>query len=248
MKVLQLGKFYPISGGVEKVMYELAKGLNDTGIHCDMLCSSANNHYQTISLTGKGNSFIYAVPSLGKAFGTMISPRLIIQLKKMAENYDIIHIHHPDPMAALALFVSGYDGKVIVHWHSDILKQKFLLRFFMPLQNWLLRRADKIIGTTPVYVKESPHLSKFQSKIIYVPIGVMPTICDENKVSEIKRFYDNRIIVFSLGRLVEYKGFEYLISAAKYLSNDYVVLIGGIGVLKRNLQKQIEDLNISGNN
>lgn len=39
MKVLQLGKFYPVRGGVEKVMYDLFEGLNADGIHCDMLCA-----------------------------------------------------------------------------------------------------------------------------------------------------------------------------------------------------------------
>lgn len=29
MKILQLGKFYPIRGGVEKVMYDLMLGLSE---------------------------------------------------------------------------------------------------------------------------------------------------------------------------------------------------------------------------
>ena len=46
MKVLQLGKFYPIFGGVEKVMYDLTLGLG-----CDMLCASAykRREFNTIS-------------------------------------------------------------------------------------------------------------------------------------------------------------------------------------------------------
>jgi hypothetical protein len=76
-----------------------------------------------------------------------------------AHEYDIIHVHHPDPMAALALFCSGYKGRVVLHWHSDILKQKVLLKFYMPLQRWLLKRAEVLVGTTPIYVKESPLLN-----------------------------------------------------------------------------------------
>ena len=38
-KVLQLGKFYPIKGGVEKVMYDLMSGLSQRGVYCDMLCA-----------------------------------------------------------------------------------------------------------------------------------------------------------------------------------------------------------------
>ena len=32
MKVLQLGKFYPIQGGVEKVMLDLLDGVSNKGI------------------------------------------------------------------------------------------------------------------------------------------------------------------------------------------------------------------------
>ena len=37
LKVLQLGKFYPIRGGVEKVAFDLMKGLSERGIECHML-------------------------------------------------------------------------------------------------------------------------------------------------------------------------------------------------------------------
>ena len=42
MKVLQLGKFYPIRGGVEKVMYDLMTGLSAKGVDCDMLCAASD--------------------------------------------------------------------------------------------------------------------------------------------------------------------------------------------------------------
>lgn len=237
MKVLQLGKFYPIKGGVEKVMYDLMSGLSERQIHCDMLCASVDKHYQEI----KRNEFstIFAMPSLTKKFGTMISPKLISRLKKIAPQYDLIHIHHPDPMVAYALYLSGYKGKVVVHWHSDILKQKQLLKIIMPLQRWMLKRADQIVGTTPVYVEESPHLSDYQEKVTYLPIGIKPLAYDEEKAQAIKKEYPGKKIVFSLGRLVEYKGFEYLVDAAQYLPDDYVVLIGGTGPLKNSLTEQI---------
>ena len=49
MKILQLGKFYPVLGGVEKVMFDLTvglsetglseTGLSETGVECDMMCA-----------------------------------------------------------------------------------------------------------------------------------------------------------------------------------------------------------------
>ena len=41
MKILQLGKFYPVGGGVEKTMCDLTTGLSAKGIQCDMLCANA---------------------------------------------------------------------------------------------------------------------------------------------------------------------------------------------------------------
>ena len=35
MRVLQIGKFYPISGGVEKVMYDITMGLSQKQVYCD---------------------------------------------------------------------------------------------------------------------------------------------------------------------------------------------------------------------
>lgn len=59
-----------------------------------------------------------------------------------------------------------------------------------------------------------------------------------------RRQYPGKKIVFSLGRLVPYKGFCYLVEAAKHLSDDYVLLIGGTGPLKEELQSQIEALGL----
>ena len=33
MKILQIGKFYPIRGGVEKVMYDITVGLSQRQVH-----------------------------------------------------------------------------------------------------------------------------------------------------------------------------------------------------------------------
>ena len=199
MKILQLGKFYPILGGVEKMEASLAEGISSCGIPCDMLCASADGikHIRTVPLNANGR--IIVVPTLMKAAGTMIAPRMIGWLRKHAAEYDIIHIHHPDPMAALALRLSGYKGRVILHWHSDILSQKVLLFFYKPLQNWLIRRAERIVGTTPVYVRESPHLAHSQEKCSAVPIGIDPLQPDPEKVAEIRnRFSGKKIILFAI--------------------------------------------------
>lgn len=237
MRILQLGKFFPIHGGVEKVMYDLAQGLSQRNIHCDMLMASADGYTEPIVL----NSYctIYKTKGVYKLLATYISPQMIAMLRKIQHRYDIIHIHHPDPMAALALFLSGYKGKVVLHWHSDILKQRIALKLYKAIQEWLIKRADLILCTTPLYAK-TEHLNKGKHKVQILPIGVNPLTPNPKLVEEIQNQYFGKKIVYSLGRLVGYKGFEYLIDAAKYLPDDYVVLIGGRGPLRAELSERIK--------
>ena len=258
MKVLQLGKFYPILGGVEKVMRDLTGGLSARGIDCDMLCAklpadaidkkdrlfSEENCHRTIMHVNPPFGRIIMVPALAKKAGTMIAPSMIRYLRKHREEYDLIHIHHPDPMAALALRLSGFKGHVVLHWHSDIVSQRMLLPLYRPLQNWLIRRSDTIIGTSPVYLQYSPYLESVQNKCTAIPIGILPLKPAPTKVQEFQSRYPGKIIVFSVGRLVPYKGMEYLIEAAATLPDCFHVVIGGEGPLKQQLQTMIHKLDL----
>ena len=166
MKILQLGKFYPVLGGVEKVMFDLTAGLSETGlseeglsetgfseegVECDMMCAGSDGRgTEVIRLNPHGRILCHR--TLIEAAKTMIAPSMVTRLRRIAKDYDIIHIHHPDPMAAVALRLSGYKGKVVLHWHSDILSQKALLRFYLPIQGrftleWTLAPAKIWMST-----------------------------------------------------------------------------------------------------
>ncbi|MCR5462950.1 MAG: glycosyltransferase [Bacteroidales bacterium] len=241
MKVLQLGKFYPVFGGVEKVMRDLAIGLG-----CDMLCASADKKRKFNTISHDGGGCIFVAPTLFKAAGTMIAPQMVSWLNRHAREYDLIDIHHPDPMAGLALRLSRFKGKVILHWHSDIIGKGVFRFLYKPIQHWLVRRADKIVGTTPVYVSESPDLKDVQDKTTFIPIGIEPLIPEEESVDKIRRDFEGKKLVFSLGRLIPYKGYEHLIRAACYLPEDYKVVIAGSGPLRDSLQKEIDQLELHG--
>ncbi len=242
MRILQLGKFYPIKGGIEKVMYDLTLGLSNKKIECDMLCT-IEKKYQEIKLNDYGK--IICCPYFLKFAATTFSLHLIYKLRRICNSYDLIHIHHPDPMACLALYLSGFKGKIIVHWHADIVKQKRLMRLYKPFQTWLLNRASLIIGTTPFYIKSSPFLKEFQHKSIYLPIGVDKLKPNEEEVQVLRKQFKNKKIIFSLGRLVDYKGFKYLIDAARYLNDDFIVLIAGDGPNRKEYEEQINTFKLA---
>ena len=243
MKILQLGKFYPIRGGVEKVMYDLMTGLSAMGIRCDMLCAACEKEEVGEKQLNEYAKLI-CMRSLAKVKATMMSPAMIFKMRRIRKDYDIVHVHHPDPMACIALFLSGYKGKVILHWHSDIVRQKSLLRLYRPFQKWLIKRADLIVGTTPIYIRESQDLQEVQHKTTYLPIGVDEMLHDPIGAKRLEDIYHNRKIIFSMGRLVHYKGYSNLVKAAQYLPDDYVVIIGGSGILMPELRSLTEELGL----
>lgn len=241
MKVLHIGKFYPVYGGVEKVMYDFCDGLSRMGIRSDFL--GVNADAKTTNIVKVNDNFtVYAMSYIKKVASTYLSTSMISQLRKIKGQYDIIHIHHPDPMACLALYLSGYKGKIVCHWHSDIVRQKTILKFYKPLQTWMLKKASVIAGTSPIYLDYSPFLQPYKNKLELVPIGIPPVnnAIKEETVQKIQSLAKGRKIVFSLGRLIYYKGYQYLIEAAKYLNEDICVIIGGKGPLRDEFEQTIQ--------
>ena len=259
MRILQLGKFYPIRGGVEKVMWDLTRGLAGRGVACDMLCAKlpgdgidpVDRPYHGIVdgvevLRFPDGRTVWCVKAWAKKAATMLSPAMVRWLRRHREEYDIVHVHHPDPMAALALRLSGFRGKVVLHWHSDILSQRLLLLLYRPLQSWLIRRADAIVGTTPAYLQASPWLTAVQGKCVAVPIGIEPVRFDPDKAQAFRDRYPGKRIILSIGRLVPYKGFRYLVDVLGRLPDAYHLVIGGTGPLREELEAQIRENGLDG--
>ena len=244
MKILQFGKFYyPVFGGMERAMYEITEGLNARDIQCDVLCSNTRAVEEISKFDGYT---VYRAASYGLLNSTPISPRLVTNLKKLSGKYDILHVHHPDPMAFLALYLVRPSAKVIIHWQSDIVRQELMLKLFLPLQNWVLRRADRIIVASDAYAQHSPYLAAYLDKVEVIPNGISDEKlqANEEKVETIRERYKEKKIVLAFGRLVAYKGFRHLIDAAKFLGDDYQILIGGGGPEAEMLQEKIDTLKL----
>ncbi|AIR62963.1 glycosyl transferase family 1 [Cedecea neteri] len=246
MKVLQVSKFYPpVHGGIEQVAFDISEGITKDEVKpVDVLCVDPFGRREGDE---KFKYKVYRQKLLVQLFSTPLSLSFITRWRSIRNQYDVIHVHLPNPLAVLALFLFPPKGKIILHWHSDIVKQKKLLMFFYPLQKWILDRCEKIIVTSPIYGQSSPTLQHYQNKITCIPIGV-DTQCmplNEKLEHDIRERYKNKKIVFSLGRLVYYKGMEYLIDAARALPQDYVILIGGTGPLIDTLKDKVTKENLS---
>ncbi len=249
MRVLQLGKAYPPvnMGGVELVIKFFTEGLSDAGIACDAL--GVNNSYRFHSDFNSDHSRVYREKLIVKRFSTLFSFHLIIRLHKIASSYSIIHIHHPDPMSALALYIVKPKCKIVLHWHSDIVKQKITYLIFRPLEMWLLNRADLIACTSPKYLEDSPILQPYKFKCITIPIGIEQSESNENNViaESIRIENPGKFIVLAIGRFSYYKGFKYLIDAFKHLDNNYKLFIIGDGEEFIMLQEMINESGLKDN-
>lgn len=232
MKVLQISKYYPpVLGGIEAVAWEIAEGLSRGGVANEVICSDQRFWGRTEHFSpGYG---VVRAGRWGMLLSTSVAPSMAVHLAQRARDADIVHVHMPDPMAAAAIWVVRPRCRVVVHWHSDVVRQRRALRIYEPLQRWLLARADAVIATSPPYAESSVPLQPWRSKVEVVPIGISDNhgdACSE-RAGELRRAARGRRIVFSLGRVTYYKGFEILIEAAQTLPDDCVVYIGGEGEL-----------------
>lgn len=246
MRVLQLTKFYPpFRGGIETVTYELAAGLNKRNITADVLCS--NTHLKTVHETGDSGERIIRAASFGKVLSTSISEALVRELIKVGDDYDIIHAQLPDPMACLALWVARPSSKLILQWHSDVVNQKNALKAFLPLQRWILNKAHLVTTSSDAYAQSSPWLQPYLHKVETAPLGIRdPVPAPGDAVAAWRSRYPGRTLIFSLGRMTYYKGFNVLINAAEQLPDDAMVLVGGSGELLDNYRAEVEERGLGG--
>ncbi|MDP3823584.1 MAG: glycosyltransferase [Burkholderiales bacterium] len=247
MKVLHISKFYPpVMGGIESVAWELAEGLNRAGLRTDVLCS--NQRAATVHDHVAGGYDVVRAGSLGMALSTSMAPAMLHQVRRMAAGRDVVHVHMPDPMAAFAIWAARPKAALVVHWHSDVIRQRLALKLYDPLQQWLLARAQAIVATSQAYADASAPLRRWQNKVAVIPIGISDNHSEacSQKAQAIRQRFRGRRIVFSLGRMTYYKGFDVLIDAAATLPEDCVVMIGGDGELLEHYKTLVRRRGLAG--
>lgn len=250
-KVLQIVGYYPPAmGGIEDVCYGTVSNTKDTYL-TKIICYNHESNktvtdlYEGVEVTRVG---IY-----GKLFKRQpITFKYYKELKKIIKTFrpDIIHFHAPNPLPTILLLLLRLKGiKLIVYWHADA-TEKLLIPIIHSLHYLLLGKADIILVATPYHLTGVKPLLKYQNKIKVVPYVIIESkfqlndsISDE--VESIKKRYNNKKIVFFIGRHVFYKGINHLIEAANYLTNDCVILIGGSGRLTESLKASVNNNKIN---
>ncbi|MBQ6180580.1 MAG: glycosyltransferase [Ruminococcus sp.] len=238
LRVLEVNKAYsPHIGGIETLVKQYSEELGKicgAGVKV-LVCRDGRG--RTIREKVNGVSVTRA-GSLGTYFKCPISFSFIRLFRKMAKKADVVHIHLPFPLADAAALLSGYKGRIVVSWHSDVVKQKKLMLVYKPFMRWLLKRADAVIVATKGHIDGSEYLPEFREKCRIVPYGLWPedyTSVERKPVLTDKAEDKSAVKVFFSGRLVYYKGVDVLLRAFAE-TKDCELFISGEGDLEPELK------------
>ena len=248
-KILHISNYYPpYIGGIQVVAHDVVTALNETQEYEQyVICfndkkDTINETVDGVPVFRVGNKLKIASQALNIKYGSYLEEKF------RQINPDIIHFHFPNPFVSHFLVQLlkkyNYSGKLIVHYHADIVKQKLLKKFFIKQTKWLLNRADLILATSPAYLKDTDFLPFYKQKVKVLPLCIGEnrlniTEKQKSKEGEIRNKYLGKTIVFFFGRHVKYKGLTYLIDSDKYLNQDKIqIIIAGTGPLTEKLKNQ----------
>ncbi len=240
-QITHVGKYFPPEnhGGMESSLYDISKGLVKNGVKVTCLVNSSRRIskreiVEGIEVIRCGEQTKLSSASLSTSF-----------LKELAAiDADLIHLHAPNPLAAL----TGITNVVplIVSYHCDVLSYPLLFKLYQPLLELQLAQAKAIVVSSPQLIENSPILKKFKEKCQVIPFGIDPKELKvhqpiQNSLRELKNIYGKPLLLF-VGRLVNYKGIEYLIRAMKDI--DALLAIVGEGPEAPTLKKICHDLHL----
>ena len=249
LSVLCYGRFFDDTpGGIQTHTLHLMRSLQE----------EADFVHAVTSRSGKGSALraakrvpVIRTPSWNVDGSLAISPALMRQTRRLhsQRQFDLVHLHFPDPMSHLASMMLPSRIPRVISWHADIVRQKTMRVFYAPFLKHAVRYAAAIIVATPSHVSSSPVLGPLASddRIKVVPYGfdLSAFLEDVPEKEAIAAKYPGRRI-FAAGRHVSYKGFDVLIKAVAKLPPDVILLLGGSGPLTADLRQLARRLGVDG--
>lgn len=228
VKLLHIYKdYYPVLGGIENHLRLLAEGLAKRGLEVTVLVTNLTGETTTLEMNGVRVIKAGRLATLASTPLSLSLPLIVRRLKP-----DIAHLHFPYPWGELAHLWLGRARRTVITYHSDIVRQRSLLRFYEPFLWRLLAKADRIIASSDHYLEGSFYLSRYADKSAVIPYGIdlkrfnsLPA-CAET----IKERHGSPLLLF-VGRLRYYKGLQYLLEAMRDI--EARLLIVGKGPMEK---------------
>jgi len=229
MRVLYVYKdYYPVLGGIENHVRLLAEGMQALGVATRVLVT--NTGPRTVQKTINGVPVVKAARLLHFS-STPISLMLFPWLRRLEADADIAHLHFPYPPSELGQLFLGRSHRFVLTYHSDIVKQRVLLKLYRPFLWRVLGAANLISVSNPTYIRSSPYLRPFAGKCRVVHHGAdlrhfAPTPETLALAEQIRSRYRRPIVLF-VGKMRYYKGIAYLIDAMRDVDAQLVLVGGG---------------------
>jgi rhamnosyl/mannosyltransferase len=212
MRILHLAKYYwPRSGGMERVVQGLAEGAAALGHDVEVV---AVRTLEGSRVAGRQRSSVTRAFSFAALGSQELAPGYIAAAWKRA---DIIHVHHPHPLADVASLLRAWKTPVVVTHHADSRRG-----IYRPLIRLVLRRARAIVVPSRAHVALSTELTGFESKVEVIPFGI-----DERRWMFVPPPPpDAAPRAIFIGRLAAYKGLDVLLRALERVPDLRLDIVG----------------------
>ncbi|MFR3729870.1 MAG: glycosyltransferase [Lacrimispora sp.] len=243
IKILQVNKlYYPDIGGIERTVQHIAESLKEKTEMSILVCQPKGIGKKEIV----NGIPVHRCGSFGILFSLPISFSFLWELRKEARGKDILQFHAPFPLGDLAFLLSSYKGKVVLYWHSDVVKQKKLMILYRPIMKLFLKRVDAIIVGADGVIKGSSYLKPYQSKCITIPFAVNDEIEKKGKqyLKDAAPNLTKYCRFLFVGRLVYYKGIDILLQAFAAVKDAELTVIGS-GNLEDKLKCYVDEHGMS---
>ena len=246
MRVLHVTQtYYPDTrGGIEELIRQIAINSKKLGVETRVFTLSKIPIPTVIEIDGVK---IYRAPLTLKIASCGISIKALKLFKDLADWAQIINYHFPWPFMDLLNLLVDHDAKMVVTYHSDVVRQKRLFYLYKPLMKYFLNQVNIIGATANNYVQSSQTLKDYKKKVKVIPIGVskksypIPTKKDLVKIGSLVG-YDFFLFI---GTLRKYKGLDYLLRALKDTELKCVIAGSGPELIRlKNLVKELGLTNI----
>jgi rhamnosyl/mannosyltransferase len=234
MKILHDYKDFcpPVIGGMERHVALMCRFQRQWADVEALVCSRS---WRTRVLD-RGGTRVTEVGEWGRFQSAPVSPLFPLYLRRIRA--DVVVIHVPNPTAEVAWLLTRPAGRLVVRYHSDVVRQAAAMRFYAPLLVKFLRKADIIMPTSEQYVNTSAILQAVCQRcaaaerdraIRVVPLGILPEEFQHPEEARIRALHAayGRVYVLFSGMHRYYKGLEYLVRAAQWM--DAPVVIAGDG-------------------
>ncbi|AXA58114.1 glycosyltransferase family 4 protein [Pseudomonas thivervalensis] len=243
MRVLHFYKTYlPDSmGGIEQVIFQLCDSTDRLSIENTVLALSGQPALEPIKIR---QHVVHQARLDFQLASTGFSYSVFKKFRELAAEADVINYHFPWPFMDLVHFCSAVKKPYVVTYHSDIIRQRHLLKLYQPLMRRFLSGADRIVAASPNYVHTSDVLKEYRAKTRIITYGLNKSSYpqpDAERMGQWKAKLGDRFFLF-VGVMRYYKGLHILLDALKGV--DYPVVIMGAGPLEKQLHAQAAALGL----